>query len=171
MRKHLFLTKCKHTLSTRGSYVLSCFSHVQLFETPWTVAHLAPLPIGFSRQEYWSGLPFPSPRDLQDQGIEPMSLLSPELAGRFFTTSAPWEARRDIYWGLKAHTVHLWLLTIHQPLPNLLVLVPRFSLENKSSHHSWSLSSSQRTFFPPLRPKQELRVKIVHPSSSPGNLI
>ena len=52
--------------------------------------------VGFPRQEYWSGLPFPSPGDLPDQGIEPTSLLSPELAGRFFSTSTTWEVRRDI---------------------------------------------------------------------------
>ena len=46
--------------------------------------------MGFSRQEYWSGLPFPSPGDLPDPGIEPMSLMSPAWAGRFFTTSATW---------------------------------------------------------------------------------
>ena len=49
---------------------LSC---VQLFATPWTVAHQAPLSMGFSRQEYWSGLPFPFPGDLPDPGIEPRS--------------------------------------------------------------------------------------------------
>ena len=48
-------------------------SHVRLFATPWTVAHLAPPPMGFSRQEYWSGLPFLSPGDLSDPGIEPRS--------------------------------------------------------------------------------------------------
>ena len=48
-------------------------SHVQLFATPWTVAYQAPLSIGFSRQEYWSGLPFPSPGDLPNPGIEPES--------------------------------------------------------------------------------------------------
>ena len=53
--------------------VLSHFSHVQLFVTPWTVAHWAPLSIGFSRQEYWSGLPFPTPGDLPDSGIKPES--------------------------------------------------------------------------------------------------
>ena len=73
-------------------YVLCCFSHVQLFETPWTVACQAPLPMGFSRQEYWSGLPFPSPGDLPDPGIEPASLSSSALAGMFFTTSTTWEA-------------------------------------------------------------------------------
>ena len=54
---------------------------------PWTVAHQAPLSMGFSRQGYWSELPFPSPGDLPDPGIEPASLMSPALAGRFFTTS------------------------------------------------------------------------------------
>ena len=57
--------------------MLSC---VQLFATPWTVAHQAPLYMRFFRQEYWSGLPFPSPGDLPDPGIEPMSLASPTLA-------------------------------------------------------------------------------------------
>ena len=53
--------------------MLSCFSLVQLFVTPWTVAHKAPLSMGFSRQEYWSGLPFSSLSDLPDPGIEPVS--------------------------------------------------------------------------------------------------
>ena len=48
-------------------------NHVQLFATPWTVAHQAPLSVGFSRQEHWSGLPFPSPGDLPDPRIEPRS--------------------------------------------------------------------------------------------------
>ena len=61
-------------------------SHVQLFATPWTVACQAPLSKGFSRQEYWSGLSFPSPGDLPGPGIKPESLASPALAGRFFTT-------------------------------------------------------------------------------------
>ena len=59
---------------------------VGLFGTPWTVAGQAPLPMEFPRQEYWSGLPFPSPGDLSKPGIEPVSLTSPALAGRFFTT-------------------------------------------------------------------------------------
>ena len=48
-------------------------SRVRLFVTPWTVAYYAPPSMGFSRQEYWSGLPFPSPEDLPDPGIEPRS--------------------------------------------------------------------------------------------------
>ena len=67
--------------------MLSHFSHIQLFATPWTVAHQAPLSMGFSRQEYWSGMSCPSPGDLHDPGIEPVSLRSPALAGGFFTTS------------------------------------------------------------------------------------
>ena len=55
-------------------------SHVRLFVTPWTVAHQAPLSMGFSRQEYWNGLPFPTPWALPDPEIEPMSLLSPALS-------------------------------------------------------------------------------------------
>ena len=56
---------------------------VRLFVTPWTVTHQAPLSKGFSRQEYWSGLPFPSAGDVPDPGMGPMSLA---LAGGFFTT-------------------------------------------------------------------------------------
>ena len=67
-------------------------SHVQFFVTPWTVAHQAPLSMGSSGQEYWSGLPCPLPGDLPDPGIEPATLLSPALAGKFFITSATWEA-------------------------------------------------------------------------------
>ena len=55
--------------------------------TPWTIARWAPLCMEFSRQEYWSGLPFPTPGDLPNPETEPMSLVSPVLAGRFFTMS------------------------------------------------------------------------------------
>ena len=71
--------------------MLGHFSHVQLCATLWTVAHKAPLSMGFSRQEYWSGLPCPPPGDLPDPRTEPVSLASPALAGGFFTTSNTWE--------------------------------------------------------------------------------
>ena len=69
-------------------------SHVWLSVTLWTLAHegvshYASLSAGFSRQEYWSGLPYPSPGDLSDPGTEPESPASPALAGRFFTTEPP----------------------------------------------------------------------------------
>ena len=57
---------------------------VQLFTIPWTVAHQAPLSMEFSRQEYWSGLPFPPPGDLLDPGIEPMFAVAPALTGGLF---------------------------------------------------------------------------------------
>ena len=62
--------------------VMCVLSHIRLFATPWTVARQAPLSMEFSRQEYWNGLPFPSPGDLPDPGIKPVS---PALAGGFFT--------------------------------------------------------------------------------------
>ena len=61
--------------------------------TPWTVACQAPLSLGFSRQEYWSGLPCPPPGDLPNPEIKPSFLMSPALAGGFFTTSPTWEAQ------------------------------------------------------------------------------
>ena len=59
--------------------------------TPWTLAHQASLSMGISRQEYWSGLPFPTPGDLPDPGIKPTS---PTLAGRFFTTEPAGKPQR-----------------------------------------------------------------------------
>ena len=66
--------------------MLSCFSCVWFFATAWTVAHQAPLSMGFYREEPWNGLPCPPSGDLSDPGIEPTSLMVPALAGGFFTT-------------------------------------------------------------------------------------
>ena len=65
------------------------------------VARQAPQSVEFSRQEYWNGLPFPSPGDLPDPGIKPLSLMSPALAGRLFTTSTTWEAQSFPYSKIK----------------------------------------------------------------------
>ena len=83
-----------------GVCTLSHFSHVQLFTTPWTVAHQAPLSMGFSRQEYRSGLPFPSPGDLSDPGIEPMSPAAPTLQADTLPLShqrSPWYCLCSFY--------------------------------------------------------------------------
>ena len=72
--------------------LLSHFSHVWFLVTPWTVACQAPLSMGFSRQEHWSGLPCPPRGDLPDPGIKPLSLMYPAQAGQFFTTSTTWGA-------------------------------------------------------------------------------
>ena len=77
--------------------VLSCFSCVQFFVTPWTVAHQAPLSMGFSRQESWSGLPCPPAEDLPDSGTELTSLMSPALTGGFLTTVPPEKPFNDKY--------------------------------------------------------------------------
>ena len=73
-------------------------SLVQLFATPWTVAYQAPPSMEFSRQEYWSGLPFPSPRDLSDSGIEPQS---PALQADTLPSEPPGTTGNPIKVGLK----------------------------------------------------------------------
>ena len=78
------------TLSSHAC-MRNCFSHVWLFVTPWTVSCQAPLSLGFSRQEYWSGLPCPPPGGLPDPGIKPVSLASPALQA----DSLPAEPRVD----------------------------------------------------------------------------
>ena len=86
------------TLTTCMLYacVLSPFSHVDS-ATLWTVALQAPLSMVILGQEYWSGLPCHTPRDLHDPGIKPMSLRSPALSGRFFTTSTARDASCIVY--------------------------------------------------------------------------
>ena len=69
--------------------MLSC---IQLLVTPWTAAHLAPLSLEFPKQEYWSGLACPPPADLPGPEMETASLVSPALAGGFFTTRVTREA-------------------------------------------------------------------------------
>ena len=70
----------------------SHFSQVRLVATRWTVAHQAPLSMGFPRYEYWGGLPCPSPRNLPNPGVKTTSHTSLALAGEFFTISTTWEA-------------------------------------------------------------------------------
>ena len=79
-------------VSLYGGKLRMCVSvlcHVRFFAALWTVTRQALLTMKFSRHEYWSGLPFPSPVDLPNPGIEPTSLMFPALAGGLFTTSAP----------------------------------------------------------------------------------
>ena len=84
-----------HLVSQTVFEVTMCV-HAKLLQScstlcnPMDCSHQAPLFMGFSRQEYWNGLPCPPPGDLPDSGIKPMSLTSPALAGEFFTTSCTW---------------------------------------------------------------------------------
>ena len=93
--------------------MLSQFSRVQLSVTPWAVAQQAPLSMGFSRQEYWSGLPCLPPGDLPEPGIEPQSLMS---LGEFFTPSTTWE--RPLGERIKNDFSHSYVRTKSHPFPS-----------------------------------------------------
>ena len=131
---------------------LSC---VRLFATPWTIARQAPLSTGFSRQEYWSGLPCPPSGDIPDPGIKPTSLKSPALVVMFFTTSTTWEAiyihilllilfhyslLQDIKYNFQCYTVgphclSVLYITVHisqSQTPNLFLPQPLSPLETIS---------------------------------------
>ena len=90
---------CRIRITSNEKWGIQLLSHVQLFAAPRSIAHQAPLPVEFSRQEYWSKLPFPTLGDFPDLGVELVSLMLPaRQAGRFFTTSTitgkPWEMGR-----------------------------------------------------------------------------
>ena len=84
-----YIETCFIPLTSPSAFSLS---HIRLFAIMWTVTYQAPLSMGFSKQEYWSGLPSPPSGNLPNPGMEPMSLKSPALEDRFFTTSTTWEA-------------------------------------------------------------------------------
>ena len=86
--------------------------------TLWPVAHQAPLPMLFSRQEYLSRLPCPPPGDLSNTGMKPTSLMSPVLAGRFFTTQTTWEAPNCILTVIQIR--NMALVIINESLPAFL---------------------------------------------------
>ena len=88
--------------------VLSSFCHVWLFAAPWTVAHQAPLSMGFSRQEYWNGLPCPPPGDLPDPGIKPTSSVSPTFQADSLPLSH-WGSSIDTLLLLLSRFSHVWL--------------------------------------------------------------
>ena len=90
----------------KGTHVRArSVSRVRLSATLWTAAHQAPLSMGFSRQELWSGLPLPPPGDFPHPGIKPVSLTSPALAGKFFTTSATGELQVCACTHTHTHTI------------------------------------------------------------------
>ena len=77
--------------SPLDEFMLSCSDVPNFVQPLWTVARRAPLSMGFSRQGYWSGLPFPPPGDLPHPGIKPLSPAPSVLAGGFFITAQPWQ--------------------------------------------------------------------------------
>ena len=125
---------------TQQIYMLSRFSHVWLCATLWTVSCQAPLSMGFSvDKQYWSGFPCPPPGSLPDPGIEPAFLMSPALAGRFFTTSTTWHANVNIH-----KCLQLGLKTSDCVLQNLFnnnrILSQRRSISPLSLHFSLLLA-------------------------------
>ena len=128
-----------------------------LFATPWNIARQAPLSMEFSRQEYWSSLPFPTPGDLPDPGIEPQSLA---LADRFFTTSTTWEACKIFCLLSRIHTLRypIGMVIRITKIPGLIFLKntfflknPKFVFLNKLNHKLLSellFSFFSFTFFP-----------------------
>ena len=97
-------------------------SHVWLFVTPWTVAPLAPLSMGFSRQEYWNRLPFSPPGDLPNPGIKTTSPAPPASAGGFFTTEPPGKSRepRSNSFSITFNLWHPFRNVQNSPLTHLL---------------------------------------------------
>ena len=113
----------KGVVETGQFVAVQLLGHVQLFATPWTVAHQAPLSMGFFRQEYWSGFPFPSPGDLPDPGVESTS---PVSAGGFFTTVPPGKS-----------SIYIQFSSVAQSCPTLC------NAMNHSSQASLSITNSQ----------------------------
>ena len=104
LNERTLITRCKFRVYMQAQLL----SRVQLFKTPWTTAHQASLYMDFSRQEYWSGFPFPPPGNLLNPGIKPTSLCLLLWAGRFFTR-ATWEAHT---WN--SHIVMVLLIPVTQ---------------------------------------------------------
>ena len=115
--------------------MLSHFTHARLCATPWAVAHQATLSMGFSRQEYWSGLPCPPPGDLPDPGIKPVSLLHWQAGS--FTTSAPWEDPHYIL------STYLFSNRKFEPFGHLCPIFPSSDNHKSDLFFPMSLSVSQ----------------------------
>ena len=127
-------------------------SHVQLVVTPWTVAHQAPPSMGFSRQEYWSGLPCPSPGDLPDPGIEPRS---PVLEADTLTSEPPRKPYVYIPWPLQAANRILVPQSRIEPMPLAVEAESpnQGSPENSESHLDYKLLQSDILIFAFTPPK------------------
>ena len=125
-----------------SAWVLSCFSHVQLFATLWTVAPQGLLSMRFSRREYWRGLLFPPPGDLPDPGIQPTSLISPALTGGFFITSTNWEVHIHMH-----KYIHIFVFKFYnnlgQKVKQAMFLCQSFSY--KKTEALWGKIAAPRT--------------------------
>ena len=118
---HTHTHTCIHTHVHIYIYVLNRFSCVRLFTTLWSVAHQAPLSMGFSRQEYWNGFPHPPPGDLPDPGVEPVSLTLRQTVYQL-SYQESYLRRENFCKALKASTSYTFLFC--------------FSANNMFIHHS-----------------------------------
>ena len=130
------------------------FSHVQLFVNLWTVAHQAPLLMGFSRKEYWNGLPCPSSGDLPNPGVKPASLMSPALAGGFFSKQiqVEWDHSNWATWSWQPFLTHTHRWWSMQPYTQNLIYS---CSQHPTCLYSWSLKlcwALQWLSFFPLEP-------------------
>ena len=121
--------------------------HVQFFATPQTIAHRAPLSMRFSREEYWSGLPFPSPGDLPNPGVEPVSLKSPALADSLFTTGTTWEAPNTILF------LQVTPLQLHSRLIVIELLYVRSSISSLFLKFEHVILNQSNSFFRKMQRK------------------
>ena len=143
----------KELTSLTVSGCVCMLSHVWLFATSWIVVYQAPLSLGFSRQEYSCGWPFPIRGDLPDPGIERESLVSPVLTGRFFTIAPPGDDFRERFlkagwreegsgWGTR---VYLWQIhvDIWQNQYNIVKLKDKKKKKKETAAQQWRPSTAQ----------------------------
>ena len=98
----------------------------RLSAAPWTVVHQAPLPMEFSRQEYWNGVPFHTPGDLPNPGIKTASIMSPALTGGFFTNSVTWEAHCGyLLMAYLSYWIGSWKIVRSYPIGKILEAMVR----------------------------------------------
>ena len=150
---------------------MKLLSRVQLFVTPWTVAYQAPPSMEFSRQEYWSGLPFPSPGDLPNQGIEPMSptlqadVLPSELPGKRLVCVIPYKPNSSKFGAsrLKLPCYYRYFC----PNVNLFTRMLHFSPSVSSSLFS-SVQFSRSVVSNSLQPHESQHTRPPCPSPTPG---
>ena len=114
-------------------FEVKLLSRVRLFATPWTVAHQAPRSMGFSRHEYWSGLPFPSPGDLPNPGIKPRS---PALEADALLSDLPGKPNSTIFSRLLIYSMIVtWLLYGSEKLPEKKITKQSIEGLIKDSHN------------------------------------
>ena len=107
--KDMSLSKLQEMVMDREDWCPQSLSHVWLFATPWTIAHQATLSMEFSRQGYWSGLPFPTPRALPNLGTKRVSLASPASPGGFFTTELAEKPPYICIFHILSHSFHSFI--------------------------------------------------------------